>query len=113
MVVQPANFRSILGSLATPGCLPGSRLPVVSKSKLDFHRRRVVVADEASQAAAFLIDTLRLDGHRVTHLSDVQAATFDLALDDCHLFVCGSSIGGMRAVRLIGNLRDTAPDLPI
>jgi DNA-binding NtrC family response regulator len=86
---------------------------VVSQSQLDFHRQCVVVADDASPAAALLIDTLRLDGHRVTHLSDARAVAFDLALDDCHLFICGSGIGGMRAVNLIANLRDNAPDLPI
>ena len=85
---------------------------MVSQSELDFHRRCVVVADDASPAAAFLIDTLRLDGHRVTHLSDARAVAFDLALDDCHLFICGSGIGGMRAVNLIANLRDNEPDLP-
>jgi DNA-binding response OmpR family regulator len=86
---------------------------VVSQSKLDFHRQCVVVADDVSPAAAFLIDTLRLDGHRVTHLSDARAVAFDLALDDCHLFICGSGIGGMRAVNLIADLRANAPDLPI
>ncbi len=75
--------------------------------------RCVIVADEVSPAAAFLIDTLRFDGHRVIHLSDARAATFDLALDDCHLFICGPSMGGMRAVHLITDLRDNAPDLPI
>jgi DNA-binding NtrC family response regulator len=86
---------------------------VVSRSKLEFTRQCVVVADDASPAAAFLIDTLRLDGHRVTQLSDARAVALDLALDDCHLFICGSGIGGMRAVNLIADLRDNAPDLPI
>ena len=86
---------------------------MVPQSEFDFHRQRVVVADDESPAAAFLVGTLRLDGHRVTHLSDARSAAFDLALDDCHLFICGSGIGGMRAVNLIADLRDNAPDLPI
>ena len=86
---------------------------MVSQSEFDFSRQCVVVADDASPAATFLIDTLRSDGHRVTHLSDARAVAFDLALDDCHLFICGSGIGGRRAVELITDLRDNAPDLPI
>ena len=86
---------------------------MVSQSDLEFHRQCVVVADDASPSAAFLIDALRLDGHRVTHLIDRRAVAFDLALDRCHLFICGSGIAGMRAVNLITDLRDKAPDLPI
>lgn len=86
---------------------------MVPQSEFEFHRQCVVVADDESPAAAFLVATLRLDGHRVTHLSDPRSAAFDLALDDCHLFICGSGIGGMRAVTLIADLRDNAPDLPI
>ena len=86
---------------------------MVSQSELDFHRQCVVVADDASPAADFLVDTLRSDGHRVTHLSDAGAVVFDLALDDCHLFISGSGVGGRRAVQLIADLRDNAPDLPI
>ncbi len=86
---------------------------MVSPSDFDFHRQRIVVADDASPAAAFLIDTLRVDGHRVTQLSDARSVGFDLALEDCHLFICGSAIGGRRAVELMTDLRDTLPDVPI
>jgi hypothetical protein len=53
---------------------------VVSRSEFDISHQYIVVADDESPAAALLIDTLRLDGHRVTHVS-VQSAAFDLALD--------------------------------
>ena len=86
---------------------------MLSQSEFDFHRQCVVVADDASPAGAFLVDTLRSDGHRVTHLSDARVVPFDLALDDCHLFICGSGFGGRRAVELMADLRDNAPDLPI
>lgn len=86
---------------------------MVSRSDFEFNRQCIVVADDESPAATFLIETLRLDGHRVTHLSDPRSVAFDLALRDCHLFICGSGIGGMRAVNLIADLRDNAPDLPV
>jgi DNA-binding response OmpR family regulator len=86
---------------------------VVARSEFDFHRQCIVVADDESAAATFLVDTLRRDGHRVTHVSDVGSASFDVALGACHLFICGSGIGGMRAVNLIAELRDNAPELPI
>jgi DNA-binding response OmpR family regulator len=86
---------------------------VVARSEFEFNRQCIVVADDDSSAAAFVIDTLRLDGHRVTYVSDVQSATVDAALSGCHLFICGSGIGGMRAVTLLTEIRDNAPDLPI
>lgn len=86
---------------------------MVARSEFDFNRQCIVVADDESAAATFVVDTLRRDGHRVTHVSDVGSASFDLALSACHLFICGSGIGGMRAVNLIAELRDNAPELPI
>ena len=38
---------------------------MVSRPDFDFHRQCIVVADDASPAATLLVDTLRLDGHRV------------------------------------------------
>ncbi len=86
---------------------------MVSRPDFDFHRQCIVVADDASPAATLLVDTLRLDGHRVVHVSDVRAAGFDLALQHCHLFICGPGLGGMRAVNLLNDLRDNEPDLPV
>jgi DNA-binding response OmpR family regulator len=86
---------------------------VAAGSEFDFHRQCIVVADDESAAATFVVDTLRRDGHRVTHVSDVRSESFDVALRACHLFICGSGIGGMRAVNLIAELRDNAPKLPI
>ena len=79
----------------------------------DFHRQGIVVADDECPATTLLIDTLRLDGHRVTHVRDSQFAAVDLALRDCHLFICGAGTGGMHAVHLISDLRDNMPDLPV
>lgn len=88
---------------------------MVSRSEFDFTRQCIVVADDDSPAAAFLVETLRLDGHLVTHVhvSEGPSAAVDRALGECHLFICGSAIGGMRAVNLIGEVRDNAPALPV
>lgn len=82
-------------------------------TSLDFHRQGIVVADDESPATTLLIETLRLDGHRVTHVREIHFAAVDLALRDCHLFICGAGTGGMHAVHLISDLRDNMPDLPI
>jgi len=79
----------------------------------DFHRQGIVVADDECPATTLIIDTLRLDGHRVIHVRDSQFAAVDLALRDCHLFICGAGTGGMHAVHLISDLRDNMPDLPV
>ncbi len=86
---------------------------MVARSDFDFTRHTIVVADDESAAAALLTDTLRLDGHRVTRVGAEWSAAFDLAVRDCHLFICGSGIGGMRAVTLMHAVRDNVPDLPI
>lgn len=82
-------------------------------SDFDFRRQCIVVADDECPATTLLIDTLRLDGHRVTHVREVQFAAVDLALRDCHLFICGSGTGGMHAVDLISDLIENEPDMPV
>ena len=73
----------------------------------------IVVADHDGPATTLLIETLRLDGHRVFHVRDLEFAAVDLALRNCHLFICGAGTGGMHAVHLIAELRDKMPDLPV
>lgn len=80
---------------------------------LDFHRQGIVVADHECPATSLLIDTLRLDGHRVTHVREIELAAMDLALDDCHLFICGPGTGGMHAVHFLYQLADNRPDVPV
>jgi DNA-binding NtrC family response regulator len=84
-----------------------------SPTDFDFHRQGIVVADDESSMTTLVIDTLRLDGHRVTHVREIQFAAVDLALRNCHLFICGAGTGGMHAVHLINELRDNMPDLPV
>ena len=82
-------------------------------SDFDFNRQGIVVADDDCPATTLIIDTLRLDGHRVTHVRDIQFAAADLALRDCHLFICGPGTGGMHAVHLMSELHDNMPDMPV
>jgi DNA-binding NtrC family response regulator len=86
---------------------------VVSRTGFDFNRQRIVGADDESPAIAIIIDTLPHDGHCVTHAGDARSTTLDLALRECHLFICGSGIGGVRAIDLIGDLRERMPGLAI
>ena len=83
------------------------------RTDFDFHRQSIVVADDDCPATTLLIDTLRLDGHRVSHVRDLAYATTDLALSHCHLFICGAGTGGMHAVQLLTELRDNMPEIPV
>ena len=77
-------------------------------------RRRILVADEDPSVVAFVIQTLRDDGHMVVHaydgLSEVELA---LALKECHLVISNTRVNGMPGIDLIGLLRQRLPDLPI
>ncbi len=86
---------------------------MVSGPGFDFSRQRIVVADDVSATSAFVIDALREDGHRVSHVGDTWSAISDLAFRDCHLFICGSGIGARRAIGLIDELRGRMPGIPI
>ncbi len=79
----------------------------------DYHNHVIVVADDDSPSTTLLIEALRLDGHRVAHVPDLRFAAVDVALQDCHLFICGGGTGGMHAVHLLSDLRDNLPDLPV
>lgn len=78
-----------------------------------FDRQRIVVAGEDSVALAFAIATLRHDGHCVTHAADLQSASWDLALGECHLLVTGSGIGAAARADLLRELRQRLPALAV
>ena len=86
---------------------------MVTRPRFDFSRQRVVVADDESAVDPLIIDTLRHDGHRVTRAGDASPEIFDLALRDCHLFICGTGVAGVRAIQLFNDLREQVPGLPI
>ena len=96
-----------------PDVVSGLKGPMSPPSDFDFRRQGIVVADDDCPATTLIINTLRLDGHRVSHVREVQFAAIDLALRDCHLFICGPGTGGMHAVHLISELRDNQPDMAI
>jgi DNA-binding response OmpR family regulator len=78
-----------------------------------FDRQRIVVADEDSCVVASIIDTLRGDGHYVSHACDALSATQDLALHECHLLISSTRVDGMTGIDLIAELRGRMPGLPI
>jgi DNA-binding NtrC family response regulator len=79
-----------------------------------FTGRHIVVADEDPKVVAFVIRTLREDGHAVFHAYDVLGATqLAVALEPCDLVISNTSVEGADGVDLIQYLRKRCPDLPI
>jgi len=83
--------------------------PVTSRVPL-----RIVVADEDRTAVAFIIRTLRADGHAVFHAYDVLSATQLVdVMDRCDLVISNTKVEGIDGVGLIVQLRADHPSLPI
>jgi DNA-binding NtrC family response regulator len=78
-----------------------------------FDHNRIVVADEESVAVAFIIHTLRRDGHCVTHATDALSGTLDIMLYDCHLLISGTKVDGVARIDLIDELRERLPHFAI
>jgi DNA-binding NtrC family response regulator len=78
-----------------------------------FDRQRIVVADEDSFVVASIINTLRGDGHHVSHACDALSATQDFALHECHLLITSTIVDGMAGIDLIEEVRERMPALPI
>jgi CheY-like chemotaxis protein len=76
-------------------------------------RQRIVVADEDSVVVAFIIDTLRADGHCVTHSYNALSATQDFALHECHLLISSMRVDGVAGIDFIEELRERRPALPV
>lgn len=63
---------------------------------------------------AFIIQTLREDGHAVFHAYDGLSATeMAFGLDECHLVVSNTRVSGMSGIELVCLLRTRLPNLPI
>jgi DNA-binding response OmpR family regulator len=78
------------------------------------HPRHIVVADEDRDAVAFIIRTLREDGHAVFHAYDVLSAVeLAMALQACDLVISNTKVEGLDGVGLITRLRQQQPLLPI
>jgi DNA-binding response OmpR family regulator len=79
-----------------------------------FDRLRIVVADEDRKVVAFVIETLRTDGHAVFHAYDALAAVqLAVALEPCDLVISDTMVQGVNGVDLIHRLRQRRPNLPI
>jgi DNA-binding response OmpR family regulator len=76
--------------------------------------RHIVVADEDRAVVAFIIKTLREDGHAVFHAYDVLAATqLAFALNPCDLVLSNTRVEGADGVELVVQLRRKRPQVPI
>jgi DNA-binding response OmpR family regulator len=76
--------------------------------------RHIVVADEDRDIVAFIIKTLREDGHAVFHAYDVLAATqLAFALNPCDLILSNTRVEGADGVELVVQLRRKRPQVPI
>src|SRR5687768_7473216 len=77
-------------------------------------QRRIIVADEDPKVVAFVIQTLREDGHAVFHAYDGLAATqLAFAVDEVGLVITNTRVRDMPGVQLIYQLRLRLPNLPV
>jgi DNA-binding response OmpR family regulator len=76
--------------------------------------RRILIADEDPTVVAFVIETLRKDGHVALHAHDaMSAAELALSLTWCDLVISNTRVNGIPGVDLIRYLREQLPGLPV
>ena len=72
------------------------------------------MADEDPKVVEFIVQTLRQDGHTAFHAYDGLAATeLIFAVDECHLLITNTKVGGVPGIELVHLVRQRLPDLPI
>jgi DNA-binding response OmpR family regulator len=72
--------------------------------------RHILVADEDPAVVAFVIQTLRNDGHAVFHAYDGRSAVeLVYALHGCDLVISNTKVDGLPGVELIRQLRRDHP----
>ena len=72
------------------------------------------MADEDRAAVAFLVKTLREDGHEVFHAYDTLAAgQLAMALRQVDLVISDTKVEGADGVEVIRQLRETRPEVPV
>jgi two-component system, OmpR family, response regulator len=70
----------------------------------------ILVADEDPSVVAFVIHTLRRDGHAVFHAYDGRSAVqLAFALHRCDLIISNTKVNGMPGIELIKELRMHRP----
>src|SRR4051794_23422686 len=76
--------------------------------------RHIIVADEDRAAVAFILKTLREDGHAVFHAYDVLSAVqLALQIPPVDLVISNTKVEGIDGVGLILRLRKDRPNVPI
>ena len=79
-----------------------------------FSGRHILVADEDPDTVAFVIRTLREQGHAVFHAYDGRSAVeLAFALSRCDLIVSDTRVDGTLGIDLIRQLRARQPDVAI
>src|SRR4051812_17175632 len=77
-------------------------------------RSRVLVADEDPKVVAFIIQTLREDGHAVFHAYDaLSAIQLAFSMDQVHLVITNTRVAGVPGIELVSQLRSRLPQLPV
>jgi two-component system response regulator GlrR len=78
------------------------------------HHPRIVIADEDPTLLQFVAQALRQDGMAVFPAHDALSATqLVLSLDRCDLLISNTRLEGCPGIRLIHEIRERRPDLPI
>lgn len=99
---------------AAPGRLRVQGLYISSPSPARPSGRHILVADEDPAVVAFVIHTLRSDGHAVFHAYDGRSAVeLVYALGGCDLVISNTKVDGLAGIELIRQLRHDWPTLPI
>ena len=76
--------------------------------------RHIIVADEDRAAVAFIITTLREEGHAVFHAYDALAAgQLAMAIEQIDLVISNTKVEGADGVEVIAQLRRARPEVPI
>jgi two-component system cell cycle sensor histidine kinase/response regulator CckA len=76
--------------------------------------RRIIVTDEDRAAVAFIIKTLREDGHEVFHAYDALAAgQLAVAIPRIDLVISNTKVEGADGLQVMRQLRRTRPEVPI
>ncbi len=79
-----------------------------------FTGRYILVADEDPAVVAFVIRSLRDDGHAVFHAYDGRSAVeLVYAMRKCDLVISNTKVDGMPGIDLIRQLRHDRPTQPI
>jgi DNA-binding NtrC family response regulator len=76
--------------------------------------RRIIVADEDPKVVAFILKTLREDGHAVFHAYDGLAAMeLIFASERIDLVITDTRVAGLPGIQLVHEIRRNRPDLPM